>query len=376
MTTVNQKIQMQGCETFRMRIVCALLKGTTIRINNIRDMDENPGLRDFEVSFLRLVDSITHGSRIKINPTGTSLVYKPGMLVGGDEIVHQCPNSRSIGYYIEGLLLIAPFCQNPVSITFTGVTYHSKDISVDILRTVSIPLLKQFGVDGNIILKVDKRGPLPLGGGQVSFECPTVKALRPITLLEEGKIKRIRGLAYTVRCQPQLSTRAIEAARGVFNNLLPDVFIFSQHFKGRQAGGSPGYALSLVAESTTGVMLSAELDAQETVDLQPTREGDASSIAHSPQLLGRQASHLLLEEISKGGCVDANHQAMALLLMAICPEDISRVRLGKLSPYSIKCLRLFRQIFGVTFRIKPQTNGSLILSCRGVGFINYARKTA
>lgn len=363
---------MEGSTAFRMRIVCALLKGQPIRISKIRELDEDPGLRDFEVSFLRMVNTMTNGSVIKINPTGTSLVFKPGMLVGGEELVHQCPNSRSLGYYLEALAVLAPFCQQPTEMTIAGPTYHPKDISVDIFRTVTLPLLKKFGV-GNMVCKVEKRGMLPLGGGQIFFSCPIVRALSPITLLEEGKIKRVRGLAYTVRCAPQLSSRVIESARGVLNNLLPDVFVYSQHAKGKGAGGSPGYALSLVAESTTGVMLSAELSAAETA---PPAEDNGRSTPHSPQMLGKMVAHLLLEEVCKGGCVDASHQAVCLLMMVLGPEDISRVRIGKLSPYTITCLRLYREIFGVTFRVKPQKDGSLVCSCRGVGFINYARTTA
>jgi hypothetical protein len=35
-------------------------------------------------------------------------------------------------------------------------------------------------------------------GGLVVFECPIVKSLKPIYLLDEGKIKRIRGIAYLI----------------------------------------------------------------------------------------------------------------------------------------------------------------------------------
>eukprot|EP00951_Prasinocladus_malaysianus_P009096 scaffold66363_cov14-Prasinocladus_malaysianus.AAC.1 len=44
----------------------------------------------------------------------------------------------------------------------------------------------------------------------------------------------------------------------VLNRLLADVFIFTDHMSGKQAGLSPGYGVTLVGETTTGCLLSAE----------------------------------------------------------------------------------------------------------------------
>jgi hypothetical protein len=37
---------------------------------------------------------------------------------------------RSIGYYLEGLVCLAPFAKKPFNITLTGITNDDKDISV------------------------------------------------------------------------------------------------------------------------------------------------------------------------------------------------------------------------------------------------------
>ena len=52
------------------------------------DEQDAPGLRDFEASFLRLIDKITNGCQIEINDTGTKMRYKPGMIIGGSELEH------------------------------------------------------------------------------------------------------------------------------------------------------------------------------------------------------------------------------------------------------------------------------------------------
>ena len=39
-------------------------------------------------------------------------------------------------------------------------------------------------------------GAIPLGGGQVTFTCPIVRALKPVQFVDQGLVKRIRGIAY------------------------------------------------------------------------------------------------------------------------------------------------------------------------------------
>jgi hypothetical protein len=50
----------------------------------------------------------------------------------------------------------------------------------------------------------------------------------------------------------------VDAARGVLNQLLADVYIFTDAAAGPAAGNSPGYGITLVAETTSGCLISAE----------------------------------------------------------------------------------------------------------------------
>lgn len=55
---------------------------------------------------------------------------------------HDCPPSRSIGYYLEPLLLLGLFAKRPLFVTLRGVTNDHVDPGVDTFRTVTLPLLK------------------------------------------------------------------------------------------------------------------------------------------------------------------------------------------------------------------------------------------
>jgi RNA 3'-terminal phosphate cyclase-like protein len=123
------ELTFQGHHHFRQRLVLATLSGKSISIQNIRSNDDQLGIRDYEASFLRLIEKITNGSVIEINYTGTSIYYKPGIIVGGS-IDHQCPNSRSIGYFLESIIALAPFGKKPTQLTMSGITNDNVDTTV------------------------------------------------------------------------------------------------------------------------------------------------------------------------------------------------------------------------------------------------------
>lgn len=47
---------------------------------------------------------------------------------------------------------------------------------------------------------------------------------------------------------PPRPFKVVEAARGVLNRYIPDIYIYTDVYKGKESGLSPGYALTLVAE--------------------------------------------------------------------------------------------------------------------------------
>ncbi|GBC04694.1 hypothetical protein RclHR1_05810006 [Rhizophagus clarus] len=361
MKDISHKVlKFSGHGYLRQRLILATLSGQIVKIDKIRSEDDDPGLRDFEASFLRLLEKVTNGSTIEINYSGTAILYKPGVITGG-KIYHECGTSRAIGYFLEPLIALAPFGKQAFDLTLTGITNDNTDISVDSIRTVTLLQLRKFGIEEELELKIIKRGSAPLGGGEINFKCPIIRSLKPMQFTDEGRIKRIRGIACSTRVSPQNANRLVDSARSVLNRYIPDVYIFTDVRKGEESGKSPGFALNLVAESTTGVLYCSE---------------QAALPGETPEDVGNKTAKLLLNEISNGGCVDSLNQWLILLLMVLGPEDVSKIRIGKLTAFTIQYLRDLKTIFDVNFKIKlDSTDNSLLMACVGVGYVNYNKKT-
>lgn len=387
-----------GAVQFRQRIVVAILSNRPLLLRNIRPDDlEAPGLRPYEASFLRLIDNVTNGTSIEINTTGTQLRFKPGVLTGG-EIRHECSvgnadeegdisnKYRPIGWYMEGILPLAPFGKEGLSIQFTGITDGLTNVapSCDYWRASALPILSLFGIGQSVdatgidflgpsspSIRILTRGAAPAGGGTVHFYCPMVpQELKPIDLTDPGKVKRIRGTSITTKVvSSSLAARAAYTSKGVLQRLIPDIWIHTDvhTIKNHHCGPSPGLNVVLSAESNTGVIYTAESMWQH-------QKGEIRGPRELPEDVGQRVACLLLEEVKRGGCIDTGMQSLVLLWMCLTPEDVSRIRIGSLSSYTIASLRLFRQVFGVEFKLTPdEETKTIILSCLGTGYSNMAR---
>ncbi|ESQ42168.1 hypothetical protein EUTSA_v10013826mg [Eutrema salsugineum] len=372
-TTCQRK---KGSQSLRQRLLLATLSSKPIIIDEIRADETIPGLQLHEISLLRLFETVSDDCRIQINETGTQVKYKPGIIMGGKNLVHNCALTRSIGYYLEPLLVLGLFGKKPLSIRLKGITNDPKDPSVDTIRNTTLNILKRFGVPAEgLDLRIEARGVAPDGGGEVLLTVPNVQALTAVQWLDEGMVKRIRGWTFSARVSSDFEHSMRFTARGIFNNLLPDVHIFSDHKAGPQAGKSPGYGISLVAETTSGCYISADT----TVSCgrtDETGELDGEKQERKPaEDTGADIASWLLQEIEKGGVVDSTHQGLLFILCALCQQDVSKVRVGTLSPYGVETLRNIKEFLGVTFGIRPDPlTGTVILTCVGSGLVNLARK--
>lgn len=112
-------------------------------IKDIRTDDENPGLRSFEVSLLKLIEKVTNGTEVNINKTGTRLILRPGIIdsAEGLPIEHQCDLKRSITYFLECVVPLQIFGKQTLNLTLHGNTDDSIDQTIDSFKVSMIYLL-------------------------------------------------------------------------------------------------------------------------------------------------------------------------------------------------------------------------------------------
>ncbi|CAL5867790.1 uncharacterized protein PFLUO_LOCUS2011 [Penicillium psychrofluorescens] len=403
MATSQPPLRFVSHHNLLYRLVLATLTGRTVHISQIRsNSPTNPGLAPHEISFLRLLEAVTNGSQMEISYTGTILVYRPGLITGsssgtgasGGMINYELPAgcTRGLSYYLIPLCLLAPFSKAPMKVLFTGpgvITSSTPtgDMSVDSVRTAILPLYNSFGIFNNIELRILRRSnPGPNGrggGGEVQFVFGhQVRLPKTLHLMNPGRIKRIRGVAYSVGVTGSNNARMIETARGILNPLSPDTYVFSdvasaplvpapeKNNPSAKKKIGLGFGLSLVAESSTGCLYSADV-------------ASPPSGGQPPEDIGKQCAYQLLETISKGGCVTPAAATTMLTLMSMGSEDVGRLQIGKdviADPTLILLARDLAQFgapgWGIRDASGEHEQSDVIVSVVGRGIGNVGRKVA
>uniref|UniRef100_A0A1I7XTT7 RTC domain-containing protein n=1 Tax=Heterorhabditis bacteriophora TaxID=37862 RepID=A0A1I7XTT7_HETBA len=76
---------------------------------------ELPTGADCEMKLISLLERITNGTRVEISGTGTKVHFRPGLITGGVMTI-ECGEERCLSYFLEPLIMISPFCKNPMTI--------------------------------------------------------------------------------------------------------------------------------------------------------------------------------------------------------------------------------------------------------------------
>ncbi|KAL0558927.1 hypothetical protein IC582_003514 [Cucumis melo] len=70
-----------------------------------------------------------------------------------------------------------------------------------------------------------------------------------------------------------------------------------------------------------------------------------------------------------------NINGLLFLLCALCPNDVSKVRVGEITPYGIETLRNIYDFLKVMFHIEPDPSSqTVLLKCVGFDLKNFSMK--
>ena len=154
--------------------------------------------------------------------------------------------------------MISLLGKDELNLKLLGITNDDLDQSVDSLQQGLISLIKKQQ-QSEIYFKIEKRGYKPDGQGMVHIKISPIKFFKRIINTDRGLVKRIRGVAAGVQVAPSILNRIVDSVRRVFNDFIPDVWIYTDLQKGAKIQGKQqGYSISLNAETSTGLTITSD----------------------------------------------------------------------------------------------------------------------
>ena len=349
-------LEFKGPSNFRYRIALSMLTLKPIRITHIREKSINPGLSRGEVKFLELVKKITTSTRITINKTGTTVEISPGIITNnsGVPLMFDCGIYYPISYYLQGIAPIAAFGKEDVHIEFSGITNTQNTPSVESTKLSLQALWKAMNL-GKIDIDLKVRSFSPYGC--VCLDIEPVNILNDYKLTDPGKIKKIRGVAFSCKTSTEILNRIISECRSHLNQYCSDVWLQSEYKGKKKDDELQGYSVQLFVETTSGLVATADCTY-------------CAEIA-SPEAAALQACEALLYDIANLSAVDQNFQALYILMLSLSKS--ASIVVGPIQRDTMQVMRDIKAISGVTFTVSEQENG-VVLSCIGQNIKNIAFK--
>ena len=163
MLTIDGSMGEGGGQVLRSSLGLSALTGTPFRIENIRKHRRKPGLARQHLTAVKAAAAICGADVSGARMRSTELTFEPGPVNAG-EYHFAIGTAGSASLVLQTILPALMMAKEPSLVTLEGGTHNSMAPTVDYLRTVFAPALREIGVGLEIDLST--HGFYPAGGGK------------------------------------------------------------------------------------------------------------------------------------------------------------------------------------------------------------------
>lgn len=196
-----------GGQLVRTAVALSAITRTGIRIKNIRQNRQNPGLKQQHLKALDTAALICEAKVSGLFPGSTELSFVPMEIKGGQYEI-DIGTAGSIALLLQCLMPILPFAKEKVELIIRGGTDVAWAPTIDYLQKVTLKALEKLSYKGRIVLH--EHGYYPKGGGKVSAFFKPYR-LHGFHYLKEEE--DIRGISHASNLPAHIPLRQAETAR-------------------------------------------------------------------------------------------------------------------------------------------------------------------
>jgi RNA 3'-terminal phosphate cyclase (ATP) len=211
-----------GGQILRTALALAAVTGRAIRIEKIRAGRKSPGLAAQHLTGVRAAAAICN-ARLAGDELGSqTLTFAPGSLPQAGDYVFDVAEARAGGsagattLVLQTILLPLALVAGDSTVTLRGGTHVAWSPPFDYVHDVWLPALARMGLSAT--LELVSWGWYPLGQGEI---WGTIQGLgtglkpSPLTLVERGALRRVRGRAVAANLPSHIPQRMADRARSL-----------------------------------------------------------------------------------------------------------------------------------------------------------------
>jgi RNA 3'-terminal phosphate cyclase (ATP) len=338
-----------GGQIIRTTLALSALTGKPVTITKIRDKRPNPGLQAQHLVAVKAVAAICQADLSNVMPGCQQLTFTPRAHAGGS-YRFDIGTAGSIPLILQALMPAAAYAPAPLTFELTGGTDVRWSPSIDYLRLIQIPLLRQMGYDATI--QVQRRGHYPKGGGRVSFTVTPPRTLHAIQWVERGDLMTIDGVSHCVKLPSHVAQRQADAAkRKITADGFTSMNIATETYPPNQDPHiAPGSGITLLAKFRSGAILGSD------------SLGERGKPAES---VGAEAATNLLNELASGAPVDKHMGDIAIPYLAVA-DGRSQLHVSQITTHTLTNIKVAEILTGVKFNVRGELHSPGMISVQGI----------
>jgi RNA 3'-phosphate cyclase len=321
----------------RLSVALAAITKQPLHIYNIRQNRPQPGLKHQHLEAVLTAAKLCNAKVRGATLGSRELWFTPQQIKGGDTEA-EIETAGSIPMLLLATLPICLFADNPVHLHVAkGGTDTTHAPTINYMRNVFLPALKQMGVDAAIT--VQKYGYYPKGMGEATMTVKPNRALKPIQLENFGKLKSIKGVSVcTFLAHKQVAERQAKAAEDYLsqNGYNATIQVVNDQSNTFQKGSS----IVLWAETDSGVIIGSDA---------------IGELGKTSEAVGKEAAEKLITELSAEPTVDVYLADMLIPYMALV-QGKSVFLARTISEHIEANIWLMEKILNVKFTIQKVNN--------------------
>jgi RNA 3'-terminal phosphate cyclase (ATP) len=270
----------------RLAVALSTLLGEELHLWNVRARRDKPGLRPQHLQVVLACAQMCGGTVEGAKVGSREIVYRPGKHIKGGSYQWEIGTAGSTTMLAMTLLLVGCFADKPSVFRISGGLFQDFAPSAYHMQYVLLPTLRKVGVRAEVELK--QPGYVPRGAGVIEVRVEPITAmLSPLLLLEQGKVRRIDGIALSSHLREQ------KVSQRMADECLEQLGVegYEAHIESKYdtQAKQKGAALSIWAETSTGCIIGSDRAGR------PGRRSEE---------IGQYVAQSLLEDLKTGATVD------------------------------------------------------------------------
>lgn len=218
MLTIDGSIGEGGGQVLRSSLALAMITGTPVHLVNIRAGRPKPGLQRQHLTSVEASATVS-GATMRGAAIGSrELTFQPGAVQTG-EYHFAVGTAGSASLVLQTVLPPLLIANASSRLTLEGGTHNSHAPPFDFLERSFLPLMNRMGPC--VVVKLDRHGFYPRGGGRLHVDISPATDLAPLHLDEGGDVCCIRATAVISGLPRHIAERELKLVRTALD-LNPD----------------------------------------------------------------------------------------------------------------------------------------------------------